>query len=67
MDWGVNFLIENDNGQLELVNSFIAELGESNFFEKKIYIDYGTDYHNTDVNMARGNEYYIGYEVEVLN
>lgn len=63
----VNFLVENEDGELELVNSFIAELGESNFFEKKIYINYGTDYHNTDASMARGNEYHIGYEVEVLN
>ena len=49
----VNFLVENEDGELELVNSFIAELGESNFFEKKIYINYGTDYHNTDASMAR--------------
>jgi len=63
----VNFLVENNNGELELVNSYIAELEESNFFEKKIYINYGTDYYNTDASMSRGNRYYIGYEIEVLN
>lgn len=63
----VNFYIINDDEKLELVNSFVAELEESNFFEKKIYIDYGSDYYNNDAKMARGNDYYVGYEVEVLN
>jgi len=63
----VNFyILDSETNQLKLVDKVITDLGENNTDNQKIYIDYGTDYNSGDSKMARGNEYYIGYEIEVL-
>jgi len=63
----VNFYIYNENDELESVNSYPVELGEIGYFEKIIYIDYGTDYYNSDTSMTRGNDYYVGFELDVVS
>lgn len=61
----VKFYIMNDNGKLQLVDMIKSTLGENNFFETKIYMDYGSEYGITDTVMSRGNTYYIGYDITV--
>ena len=36
-------------------------------YENDIFMDYGSDYYNTDSVMSRGNNYYIGFAVVVEN
>lgn len=37
----------------------------SEFYQKEIFMDYGSDYDTIDTVMSRGNKYYIGYEINV--
>lgn len=61
----LKFYIKNEDGELELVNKFSANLGDSNYYETYVYMDYGTPYEIVDTVMRRGNVFYIGYEIEV--
>lgn len=63
----IKFYIKNENGELELVEQVTGVLEEgSNFYETKIYMDYGTSYETIDDIMRRGNRFFIGYEIETL-
>lgn len=60
----VNFYVLNNN-VLEQVDKITADLEDSNSYIAKIYMGYGTEYGTNDTIMARGNKYYVGYEIEV--
>ena len=62
----VKFYVKDENGTLTLVDKFTGDLGESNFYETNIYMDYGTIYENVDDVMRRGNSFYVGYEIETV-
>ena len=62
----VKFYIKDENDELILVDSLSGDLGENNFFEAQIFMDYGTSYETIDEVMSRGNKYYIGYDIECL-
>lgn len=61
----VNFYHKDDNDKLVLDNKISASLGTENYYETKIYMDYGSEYNVNDDKMARGNKYYIGYEIDL--
>ena len=61
----VKFYVMDNNGNLTLTDKVSAAIGENNYFESKIYMDYGSEYDTVDINMARGNKYYVGYELEL--
>lgn len=63
----LKFYIKDENGKLVLVDKITGNLGESNYYETDIYMDYGTEYEINDDIMSRGNEFYIGYEIEVVS
>ena len=62
----VSFYTKDENGELKLVDKIVGILGENNYYETEIYMDYGTSYETVDEIMSRGNSYYLGYEVEAL-
>ena len=37
----------------------------TSYYEKEIFMDYGSDYDTVDTVMSRGNNYYIGYQLIV--
>ena len=62
----VKFYIK-DGSKLTLVDKItksVSDLEIGNVLVD-IYMDYGTEYNDTDEVMSRGNSYYLGYEVEV--
>lgn len=63
----VKFYVKDDSGKLILVDKITGDLGESNYYETDIYMDYGTEYGINDNVMSRGNEFYIGYEIETIS
>ena len=63
----IKFYVKDENGDLILVDKITGDLGESNFYETDIYMDYGTEYGITDNIMSRGNQFYIGYEIETVS
>ena len=74
----INFYVYNDkgnrvsfyvleDGHLKLVEKLTMDTGEDNYFEPKIYLDYGTEYGTSDTNMTRGNKYYIGYYLDLTS
>ena len=73
---GVNFYVYNDKG--EQVKFYVKKGNElllvdhiendsidptSSYYEKEIFMDYGTDYSTHDIVMSRGNSYYVGYQL----
>ena len=60
-----NFYILNGN-TLKLVDTVVVDAGTDNYFEQKIYLANGTDYYASDNSFARGNEYYVGYYVDLI-
>ena len=75
---GINLYVYNENNEkvkfyvkngddLVLVDSINNDaLAEgSEFYEKQIFMDYGSEYSNEDTVMSRGNNYYVGYEIIV--
>lgn len=61
----VSFYIKDKNNNLVLVDKLTDDLGETNYYESKIYMDYGTEYSVSDNDvMRRGNNYYIGYVID---
>lgn len=62
----VSFYVKNSSNNLTLVDKITEDLGDINYFESKIYMDYGTEYFVADNDiMRRGNRYYVGYEIDV--
>ena len=61
----VKFYVKDDNGKLTLVDKITSSLNNSNYYEDKIYMGYGSEYFNNDSIMSRGNTYYIGFDIEV--
>mgnify|MGYP003290900379 CR=1 FL=1 len=55
------------NGKVTKVSSISEDLGDKNYSEQSIYMNYGTEYGVKDSVMSRGNKYRIGYEVTVLS
>ena len=62
----LKFYIKDENGELQLVDSYTGNLGENNYFDTKIFMDYGTPYETVDDIMRRGNQFYIGYSIQCL-
>ena len=63
----LKFYVKDEDGKLVLVDKITGDLGESNYYETDIYMDYGTEYEINDDIMSRGNEFYIGYEIETVS
>lgn len=64
----VKFYIK-DNNNLVLVDKIsesISDLTLGNYLNE-IYMTYGTEYDTVDEVMSRGNDYYLGYEIEVTS
>ena len=60
----VDFYVLNEN-RLEQVSKITADMEDINSSIAKIFMGYGTEYGTNDTVMARGNKYYVGYEIEV--
>lgn len=62
----VKFYVK-DGDNLSLVDEILNDSIEtgSDFYQKEIFIDYGSDYSTIDDVMRRGNNYYIGYSINV--
>lgn len=54
----------NDLVRVDEISNDLLEEG-SEFYQKEIFIDYGSDYNTVDDVMRRGNNYYIGYTINV--
>ena len=64
----VNFYyVDKETGKLVRDNHITSSLGENNFYEDIIYMDYGIDYYSSSNMMTRGNKYKVGFEVEVIS
>ena len=75
---GINLYVYNDKSEkvkfyikdgdsLSLVDEILNDNIEtgSDFYQKEIFIDYGSDYGVNDDIMRRGNNYYIGYTLNI--
>lgn len=63
----LQFYVKDKDGKLKLVDKFTGDLGDSNFYQTDIYMDYGSEYDALDTIMRRGNAFYIGYEIEAVS
>ena len=60
----VKFYVMGSNG-LELTNTIYEDLESATYYITEIYMDYGKEV--SDNIMRRGNNYYIGFEIEVMS
>lgn len=63
----VKFYVMNEDNELVLVDKYVINVKDTPSYDVKIYMGYGTEYENDDKTMSRGNEYYIGYDIEAVS
>ena len=61
----VKFYVKQDK-EFVLVDSISRDLGDDNYVDQDIYMYYGTSYETVDDIMRRGNNYYVGYDIDCI-
>ena len=57
---------KNKDGDLVAVNKKTIDIESGEELKVEIFMDYGIKDGSSDIMMRRGNQFYIGYEIETL-